>query len=74
MSCPYINNCNKEVDKSYFEKFCTCNYAKCPTFLRMKKKEERKKPREWLDEEQPRKWPDEDEELIDLDLLRGPEE
>jgi len=40
----------------------------------MKKKEERKKPREWLDEEQPRKWPDEDEELIDLDLLRGPEE
>jgi len=31
----------------------------------MKKKEERKKPREWLDE---------DEELIDLDLLRGPEE
>ena len=66
MSCPYINYCNKEVDKSYFEKFCTCNYTKCPTFLeRMKEKGKRKKPREWLDE---------DEELIDLDLLRGPEE
>ena len=64
MSCPYINDCDKEVDKSYFEEFCTCNYAKCSTFLeRMKEKGERKKPREWLDEE-----------LIDLDLLRGPEE
>jgi len=31
----------------------------------MKEKGERKKPREWLDE---------DEELIDLDLLRGFEE
>ena len=49
MVCPFIDECEEEVSKAEFEKYCEGDYMVCDRYKEYCIEPPKHKPREWLD-------------------------